>query len=432
MDLDRTLLDLVLTQGRLEPVIDAGLTLEDFEGQYKLMFSYVIEYWRNPRYKGAVPSPQMIQRKFPEYEPPKKGKSKDNLEAVMDEIRRRSLYNLMKSGVEKVAQAMKKNDVEGASKLWHQYQSAVLQRQSYANVIDLTKTTDQRWKDFVKRRDDKGGTGVPTGFNWTDNVLGGWQPEDFVLMIAKTGVGKTWWALICAIAAQLHGIRVLVVSREMSNKKLALRYDSLIARLSYKTFKQGKLGKLGEKHYREQLERIKKLQSLFLYEHDFTKNALCTPGAVHARARELKCQMVVIDGVYMMDSDSGVSSGWEMHFDIGRGLKGMCKADGMIVLATNQMNSEDDPKEATLDNCAYGKAYGQFADIGMKMFRGKDEILAKEMKEQFLKTREEECPQRPQTINWDFEEMQFHSLDDDDGGSDAPEPATPAPTDMKF
>ena len=70
-------------------------------------------------------------------------------------------------------------------------------------------------------------TGIPSGFPSLDQLTGGWQPSDLIVLAARPGRGKTAAALI--MLAQLwltgdeHGARSLLFSMEMSKWQILQR-----------------------------------------------------------------------------------------------------------------------------------------------------------------------------------------------------------------
>ena len=71
--------------------------------------------------------------------------------------------------------------------------------------------------------------GVPTGFNYMDELTSGFQPSDMIILAARPSMGKTALALNFALNAAERGNGILFFSLEMSADQLAYR---LISRLS--------------------------------------------------------------------------------------------------------------------------------------------------------------------------------------------------------
>lgn len=66
-------------------------------------------------------------------------------------------------------------------------------------------------------------TGLPTGLDKLDRHFSGWQPTDFIVIGADSGMGKTALAMKFLLAPAKQGIPVGMFSMEMSTKQLAIR-----------------------------------------------------------------------------------------------------------------------------------------------------------------------------------------------------------------
>jgi hypothetical protein len=409
VDLDKLGIDTILTEGKLEPFISGGLTVEDFQGPMKDVASLIWDYWANPKFKGKLPTEGIIRRKHASYT---LEHHKEQHEWVIEELRKRTRYNRVSAIMASMGAAMKENNVDEASRLLYTGGLEVAGLLANTRVTNLTRNMAERKFRYEQRRDKINLYGIPSGFDWLDKWTLGWQPSDLVYLLGKRGTGKTWMLLIMAHASQVAGNPTMVVSPEMDALALERRYDALHARLPYQAFRRGELGFQLEKHYYVVLKEMEGMAPFYLPKFD----GPCTPMTIQALARQLGVRWVGIDGVYMLDDDEGESQ-WQKHFNVARGLKkGICGTDRMICVINNQLNREDDPRTATLDNAAYSDAYSQFADIAMKLVQGSDERMNKEMLTQLMKMREEDLPTYPVRVKWDLEEMAFESLEDGAGG----------------
>lgn len=65
---------------------------------------------------------------------------------------------------------------------------------------------------------------IPTGFKELDEKLTGWKRgEELVILVGRTGQGKSWLGLKFAMAGAIHGERVGIYSGEMSTQQLQER-----------------------------------------------------------------------------------------------------------------------------------------------------------------------------------------------------------------
>jgi RecA/RadA recombinase len=396
MDLDALLIDKVLETGRLEPVLDAGITVAEIQGPSRQIFEYLFEYWKNPKYKGALPTGAILNRKFKGYTFEVR---KEPLEWIIEEIHKRTQYTLITESMSEVGKALKDFNLDAAREQLFRVNSALSSSNGKVEVRNLKQTAKERQLRYQQRKEGINIHGIPTGFAWLDRTLLGWHSGDMIVLLGKRGVGKTWAALVMAHAAQMAGYNVMFVSKEMSLRSLEERYDSVHAKLPYKDFRRGKLGTLLEKQYYKTLENMESLADFNI--PDF--QGPCSPATIFAKVVELQIQFLVVDGVYMLDDDHGLKKGWEKHVNIAQDLKTYLHRQRIPGVFTNQLNREADPKDATLDNSAYSDAYGQYSDVALKVMQDSDSRMNKEMIMEALKFREEDLPARPIRVAWDFE-----------------------------
>lgn len=424
LDIDKTLIDCILTKQDVETAISAGLKIGDVKGEHAPVFSYIIKYWTDPKFKGTIPTPALVESKFPLYT---FKKVKESMPAICEEIRQRTLYNTLRDSVASIGKAMKENQMEEVVRLLGtESQKAILASSRNLESVNLSQNTEYRKSRYEMRKKGIGVNGVPTGFDWLDKHTLGWHPSDLSLMIAKRGVGKSWFCLKVASAAQQSGKTPLLISPEMSVESTQNRYDALNAKIPYEAFQRGTLNSDQEKSYFQWLEKSKKLPPIHIPEFSFDKGI--TAASIHAKARSLGCDFIVFDGIYMMTDEQG-SSRWEKHYNICIESKMMLRAEGWPMVITNQLNKDEDPQDATLDNSAFGDSYGMFCSVGMKMVQGSDERESGEMMMYLLKMREGRLPTRPHRMTWDLDNMHFEGGDADEGSAPL---SMPDPSEMRF
>lgn len=91
---------------------------------------------------------------------------------------------------------------------------------------------------------------VPTGFQWIDDPTGGGPaPGEMVLFIARTGVGKTWWAL--NVLAANPDTPAIFFSLEMHSRYLLKRLAGVYTNTPTKHIE----GALREQGYSQALEK---------------------------------------------------------------------------------------------------------------------------------------------------------------------------------
>ncbi|MDA0986188.1 MAG: replicative DNA helicase [Bacteroidetes bacterium] len=182
-----------------------------------------------------------------------------------------------------------------------------------------------------------GVTGIPTGFGRLDNLTGGFQKSDLVIIAGRPSMGKTALALSAARNAAIdHNTPVGFFSLEMSAQQLVLRLICAEARVDAQRVRTGRLP---EDQWRQLSTRIGKLYQAKIFIDD-------TPGLgileLRAKARRLKVEhnigMVVVDYLQLMQGPKNTQSREQEISNISRSLKALAKELNIPVVALSQMN----------------------------------------------------------------------------------------------
>ena len=100
--------------------------------------------------------------------------------------------------------------------------------------VDIIHNIDLRFDEYVKKTEDKTNGMYSTGFPELDEIIGGWDKEDELVVIsARTGVGKSWWAIFFLMVLVVkYDLTVGLYSGEMSKNKVGYRFDTLYSNIS--------------------------------------------------------------------------------------------------------------------------------------------------------------------------------------------------------
>ncbi len=179
--------------------------------------------------------------------------------------------------------------------------------------------------------------GLKTGFYQLDKATNGLQKTDLIILAARPGVGKTSLAMnIVSNAAINHGAKCAVFSLEMGREQLAQRMLCSVANVS---MAKALRGDLDEHDWIKIWKADKKLKEANIYVDD---NAMNTPSQVLSKCRKLKREkgldLVVIDYLGLMKSDSKSDNRQNEVADISRQLKILAKEIEVPVLSLCQLN----------------------------------------------------------------------------------------------
>jgi len=226
--------------------------------------------------------------------------------------------------IEKAGETLGEFDTDEAYKQIKKAISYVDSEVEITKSVDITDGTDKRKEIYEKKKLNHGIVGLETGVLPLDRILRGLPDETLTMIIATTGVGKTFMQVLIGAYLALEGYKVQHFITEMSDSQMRDRYEMMLysmtmGKISYTQFKEGKLPFKQEKSYYEFLDEVLP---------DITP-VILTPAkgvlAMRADIEKEKPDLVMIDGVYLMQDDQGAKDDWLRVAHITRDLKTACK-----------------------------------------------------------------------------------------------------------
>lgn len=113
-----------------------------------------------------------------------------------------------------------------------------------SNYVDINDVFVENIKEIQELEKNKGRLpGVETGFKKVDELLGGLQKTDLIILAARPGVGKTAFALNIASHAAQVGNKVMIFSLEMGDTQLGQRMLSMTANVPMENIRSGNISR---------------------------------------------------------------------------------------------------------------------------------------------------------------------------------------------
>lgn len=178
---------------------------------------------------------------------------------------------------------------------------------------------------------------VPSGFMDLDEMLGGFQRSDLIIVAARPSMGKTAFALsLMRNAAVEHKVPIVIFSLEMATIQLVTRLISSEARINAHSIRTGKFRA-------EDGQRISrtahKLSEAPIYIDDAPSQSVLE---IRAKCRRLKAEkdigLVIIDYMQLMSAGMRLESREREISQISRSLKALAKELNIPVIALAQLN----------------------------------------------------------------------------------------------
>jgi replicative DNA helicase len=185
----------------------------------------------------------------------------------------------------------------------------------------------------------EGVTGVPTGFRDLDNLTGGWQKSDLIIIAGRPSAGKTAFALSLAANATTHRSKpttIGIFSLEMSTRQLVMRLLCAEARVDAHAVRTGRLPEDDWKRLSLGAGRLAKA-NIFI---DDTAGLGILE--LRAKARRLKAEhnvgLIIIDYLQLMQGPKNAENREKDISGISRSLKGLAKELDIPVIALSQLS----------------------------------------------------------------------------------------------
>lgn len=208
---------------------------------------------------------------------------------------------------------------------------------SYRPLKKLAMETVEILEKISAHFQDGGGVvGVPTGLSRLDNMTGGFQKSDMIIIAARPSMGKT--ALCLSMARNMavdYKKAVAFFSLEMSAQQLVIR---LISAESGVNMQKLRTGDLKNDDWTNIVKTINNLADAPIYIDDSPAMSILD---LRARARQMKkehnIEAIIIDYLQLMHAPKSESREREISI-ISRGLKQLAKELDIPVIALSQLN----------------------------------------------------------------------------------------------
>ena len=221
-------------------------------------------------------------------------------------------------------------------------------------------------------------TGTPSGFKDLDEITGGFQPGNLVILAARPSMGKSALVVNIAENAAIDANQpVALFSLEMSETELAQRFVASQARIKGDELRKGRVA---EHKWPKILEASQRLAGAPLFIDDSSDIGLLE---IRAKARRLHQQhglgMIIIDYLQLMRPDGTTDNRVEQIGQMSRGLKILARELQCPVIALSQLNrgvEQRTDKRPVLSDLRESGSIEQDADLVMFIYR--DEYYDKE------------------------------------------------------
>jgi replicative DNA helicase len=249
----------------------------------------------------------------------------------------------------------------------------VTEQRSRKDLISMQQALSDyydRIEYLYTNQDEK--LGVPTGFMALDNLLGGFQKGDLIIIAARPGVGKTSLMLNMAMNATRSKARVAVFSLEMSTEQLIQRLVATETRINQQKLR---LGQLNEHEWDLFVEATGSLGGLKMFLDDTPALSVMQLRTKCRRLyRESGLDLVIVDYLQLMTTGGRVDGTNRVQeiSHISRNLKEIAREINVPIVAGAQLSravEQRTDKRPVLSDLRESGSIEQDADVVMFIYR---------------------------------------------------------------
>ncbi|MQF83048.1 replicative DNA helicase [SAR202 cluster bacterium AD-802-E10_MRT_200m] len=226
---------------------------------------------------------------------------------------------------------------------------------------------------------------IPSGFNDLDQLLGGLQRSDLVIVAGRPSLGKSSLAITIARYAARSGTVAAIFSLEMSSEQIGLRLMAAEAGVDSHRLR---LGLLTDDEQDRAIDASGVLSELPIYIDD---SPLLTAVELRGKARRLKMErgldLIVVDYIQLIQGAEGRGQNRVQELgEITRSLKGLARDLNTPVLAVSQLSRAPEQRTShrpQLSDLRESGSIEQDADVVMFIYRDDMYITREEWEQRY-------------------------------------------------
>tara|TARA_Y100000816_G_scaffold251243_1_gene201619 strand:+ start:169 stop:1554 length:1386 start_codon:yes stop_codon:yes gene_type:complete len=257
---------------------------------------------------------------------------------------------------------------------------------SKAEDIIYSIRNDQPSRDFVPLREtltpylessssdlnDGENRPISSGFKLLDDLLGGLQRSDMLVLAARPSVGKSMFALNLAINAAMNDQKVAIYSLEMGREQIATRMLATQARVNMHSLRMMRLSSSQENRL---VDAIGRLSDLSIFIDDSPVQGVAE---MRGKARRLQLEygldFIIVDYMQLISNNKGsreTNRAQEVS-EISRQIKAMARDLKVPVIAISQLSRAIEHRQShrpLLSDLRESGSIEQDADVVMFIHR---------------------------------------------------------------
>ena len=243
-----------------------------------------------------------------------------------------------------------------------------------AAEIPFANQIDELHRTMELAGQNKGLSGVPTGFTKLDSFYGGRQNGDLIIKAGRPAMGKTAQALAECLHMAMNNYPVLFISLEMPSLQITQRLLSIVTNIPLETIRNGSFTDFQWREVHEGLAKLKSSKMSLVDASSISMQELEVIATRNHRVNGVKC--IYVDYLQLIrpskDGNKGRNREQEVS-EVSRGLKQLAKKLSVPVVALAQLSraveTRGGDKVPSLSDLRESGSLEQDADIVEFLYR---------------------------------------------------------------
>lgn len=285
-------------------------------------------------------------------------------------------------------------------------------------LSEVSESVDGVLAEIKEDRDNpKEFKGVPTGIAGIDGVIKGLLPEEFGLVVGKTGGYKSTLMINMAAHAFISGRNVLFFVIESPPKQYMLNIYSLLCGVNAEKLHELSFDDRELDIIEKKMKLMSKISGGKLIFVDAPQGL--TPTVLQNKIREAKrkhkIDIAFVDymGIMELEGASRIDYyDWKPIATLSRLIKAICRAEHIPLWSAAQQigdkkGAKEEKEEHDSGDIAFAKAVSHNCDVIVKVVQDQQEALMGQMRMYFLKIRRKKKPDSPSIFEAKMEFMRM-------------------------
>lgn len=346
--IEQKLLSKMLDERQFYIVYKYGVDVHDFEN-HSDVFTFIHDYVKS---EGTTPDYRTVVEKFEnfEYEPDVHDTFKYLCKQLKARTGKRLAFEMLQHRAKKAFKEMSGDE-------FVKWLASESKRIEQVTLVDYEAGTnyatngEERLVMYEEAKDPVNHVIIPTPFNTMNDIIGGgWELGEYLMLLAFTNVGKSWYASKMGLHTWKAGFGVLHYSPELTKRQQLFRLDTLAGHFDNQKLRRGRLEGSQEGKFKKFLQDFTPDKQTVPY---IVKTMEDLPVGLSLDVLEADLQMnpdikfVIIDGFNLMVHEKADSTRNKMTATSRRlrQLFGKYKVTGLIVHQTSAQSQKEKQKE---------------------------------------------------------------------------------------